>query len=109
NRVGVEGGGPGGGPRVALQGGAHLRKLLRQLPDAVVLPELSSLDGSRVIPILLSASRVETPRLNGRARGRGDVDVAPGRRHAKGIDASERPRVANRLVLGVYVAESSAL
>ena len=55
--------------RVATDAAAQLGKLLRQLADAIVLAELSALDGARVVAILLPRLRVQPPRLHRDARG----------------------------------------
>src|SRR5215471_9868963 len=71
----------------------------------MVLPQLAELDSALVISILLSAARIEAPRLDHRARRARDVHVAPCRWNAKRLDAREHPSVANDTTVRIAILE----
>ena len=78
------------------------------MAQAVVFPELAPLDGALVIAVLLAATGIEPPRLDRRARRRGDMDVTPRRRYPQRVDPRERAFVANDAIVRVDYAEPAA-
>ena len=88
---------------------ADAREIAREAAHAIVLALLARGDGALVIAILLAPLHVEAPRLDRRARGRGDVHVAPGGRNLHRVDARELLRVAHRPALRMRVLEARAL
>ena len=90
---------------VAADAPTQLGELLRELADAVVLPELALFDGAGMVPVLLPRLRVHPPRLHGIPRADGDVHIRPRRRDRQQADPLQRARVTYESAIAPPIAE----
>jgi hypothetical protein len=93
---------------VALAGRTHARKRPRERDHPVELRRVADLVPSRLVAVLLAASRVAAHRLDVTVGHRANPDLAPGGRNGQLPDAGQRGKVAQSVAVRVEIGEGIA-